>query len=70
MEWYDSDVWYDTPEWYENEEEKLLDIYFSDDKYDNLKEFMSKYASKRFQQWTKNYRIQKKKDKERGIIVN
>lgn len=34
--------WYDLPKWYE-EEEKLLDLYFSDDKYDSLKEFIMIY---------------------------
>ncbi len=73
MEWYDSYIWYDPPEWYKKEEKELLDKYFSDDfedKYDNIKSFLEDNASKRFNKWSKNFRIQKQKDRERGKIVN
>lgn len=70
LEWYDSRDWYDIPKWYEKEEKVLMNKFLNDESDDCLEEFMTKYASKRFNQYTKNYRIQKQKDMERGIIVN
>ena len=70
IQWCDSWDWHDIPEWYEKEQEVLIDKFLNGEEHDCIDVFMKKHASERFNQYTKNIRIQKRKDKERGIIVD
>lgn len=70
MEWYDSDIWYGLPEWYEEENAKLMEKFLNEEEHDCMDVFIKKHASARYIQWSNNYRIQKQKDRERGITVN